>query len=40
MNDNETLVCGMSLGYADNSAVENQLTTEREAVDDWVSFID
>jgi hypothetical protein len=28
------------LGYADNAAIENRLTTEREAVDDWVSFID
>ena len=29
-SENEQLVCGMSMGYADLSGVENQLQTERE----------
>ena len=33
MPDNEELVCGMALGYADNDAVANRLTTERESLD-------
>ncbi|MBC7404358.1 MAG: nitroreductase [Cytophaga sp.] len=36
--DNEMLVCGMSLGYADMSKIENTLTTEREDVDHFVKF--
>jgi nitroreductase len=34
------LVCGMSLGYADNSAVANTLTTEREAVANFTKFLE
>jgi nitroreductase len=34
------LVCGMSLGYADTSAVANTLTTEREAVANFARFLD
>lgn len=30
--DDEMLVCGMSLGYADEAALVNKFTTEREAV--------
>ena len=37
--DNEQLVCGMSLGYADFSAIENTLVTEREPVDSFARFI-
>lgn len=37
--DEETvIVCGLSLGYADWSSVENQLITERVPLDDFVSF--
>ena len=40
MPENETLVCGMSLGYADNDAVENTLVTEREPVAGWATFLE
>lgn len=36
--EQEQLVCGMSLGYADTGAVENQLRSERAALEDFVSF--
>lgn len=36
--DNEMLVCGMSLGYADTSAIENTLRTEREPVASFTRF--
>jgi len=38
--DNETLICGMSLGYADPDAPENRLRTERAPLDEWVVFRD
>ena len=38
--DNEMVVCGMSLGYADNSKIENSLTTEREPVPGFVKFLE
>ena len=34
----EMLVCGMSLGHADPSAIENTLVTEREAPSGFVRF--
>lgn len=37
--DNEQLVCGMSLGHADDSAVENSLVTEREPVAGFATFV-
>ena len=37
--EHEQLVCGMSLGYADPSAVENRLVTEREPVAGFVRFL-
>ncbi|MFV0280472.1 MAG: nitroreductase [Rhodoblastus sp.] len=37
-DDNEVLVCGMSLGYADWSARINALVTERLPVDEFVKF--
>ena len=40
MSVNEALVCGMALGYADSDAIENRLTTEREAIDVWTTFLD
>lgn len=36
--DEHMLVCGMSLGYADESSVENELVTEREAVSTFTTF--
>jgi nitroreductase len=35
---NEMLVCGMALGYADASKIENTLTTERESVSGFSHF--
>jgi nitroreductase len=35
---NQQLVCGMSLGYADNSKIENSLVTEREPVTSILTF--
>ncbi len=32
------VVCGMSLGFADPEAIENQLTTEREPVSGFARF--
>ena len=40
MPANETLICGMALGYADPDAIENRLTTEREPLDVWTTFLD
>ncbi|MBY0570608.1 MAG: nitroreductase [Burkholderiaceae bacterium] len=37
--ENEMLVCGMALGYADMSQVENTLVTERESVSAFVKFL-
>ena len=37
---NEQLVCGMSLGWADRSAIENTLVTEREPVTGFARFLD
>ena len=37
--DNEMVVCGMALGYADHDKVENRLTTEREPVQGFARFI-
>ena len=38
--DNEQLVCGMSLGYADPAAVENTLVTERDPAGAFTRFLD
>jgi nitroreductase len=38
--DNQQLVCGMSLGYADPDAIENTLVTEREPVHGFVRFLE
>ena len=34
------MVCGMSLGYADDSAAVNRLVTEREPVSAFARFLD
>ena len=38
--ENEQLVCGMSLGFADPNAPVNTLRTEREPVERFVRFLD
>ena len=38
--ETEMVVCGMSLGYADMSKVENTLTTEREPVSSFARFME
>jgi nitroreductase len=38
LGDEEMLVCGMSLGYADPDAVANRLVTEREPLSAFVRF--
>jgi len=38
--DNEMVVCGMSLGYADPARVENTLITEREPAAHFVKFVE
>jgi nitroreductase len=36
--DNERVLCGMSLGFEDTSAIENSLRTERAPLDEWTTF--
>jgi nitroreductase len=36
---NETVVCGMALGWADPDKIENSLITEREPVAGFVQFV-
>lgn len=38
--ENEMVVCGMALGWADPGKVENTLATEREKVDNFARFIE
>jgi nitroreductase len=38
--ENETVVCGMALGWADMDKIENSLVTEREPVASFVRFAD
>jgi nitroreductase len=38
--DHEMVVCGMSLGYADMSKIENSLQTERAPVNEFARFIE
>lgn len=38
--DNEMLVCGMSLGYADPEKIENSLVTERAPLAQFVKFLE
>lgn len=38
--DSEQLVCGMALGYADPSKIENTLVTERAPVTEFARFLD
>ena len=36
----QQVVCGMSLGYADTSKIENTLVTERESAANFTQFLD
>lgn len=36
----QKVLCGMSLGYEDTSAIENSLRTERAPLGEWVDFHD
>jgi nitroreductase len=38
--DEEIVLCGMALGYEDDSAPENELRTDREPIEDWTVFKD
>ena len=38
--DSQMVVCGMSLGYADMSKIENTLVTEREPVSGFARFVE
>ena len=40
LRDDQTVVCGMSLGHADPAAPENQLITEREPVAGFARFLE
>lgn len=40
MPDSEMVVCGMSLGYADPSKIENTLVTQREPVSGFATFLE
>jgi nitroreductase len=39
LTDDEVVVCGMSMGYADPAAIENTLYTEREPVETYTKFV-
>lgn len=38
--EDQMIVCGMSLGFADMSKIENSLMTERATVSEFVQFLD
>ncbi|MEE2979392.1 MAG: nitroreductase [Pseudomonadota bacterium] len=40
LTDDEMLVCGMSMGYANRAAIENTLVTERAPVSEFTRFLD
>ncbi|HKO67696.1 MAG TPA: nitroreductase [Burkholderiaceae bacterium] len=40
LSADEMVVCGMSLGFADMSRIENKLVTEREPVTGFTRFVD
>lgn len=39
LSPNEMVVCGMSLGFADHSKIENSLVTEREPLSSFAKFM-
>ena len=40
MPDEEILVCGIALGYEDTSKPENNFSTERAPLEEWVKFVE
>jgi nitroreductase len=40
ISDDEVIICGMSLGMVDPDAPENTLSTQREPVKNFTTFID
>lgn len=40
LSDDEMVVCGMALGYADPDKIENKLITEREPATDFAKFLE
>jgi nitroreductase len=40
IGDDEVVVCGMALGYADKDAIENSLVTERAPIEQSALFLD
>lgn len=40
LTDDEMVVCGMSMGYANPAAIENTLVTERAPVSEFTRFLD
>ena len=40
LKDEEVLVCGMTIGYADFTAVENTLETERADTSEFLTLYD
>ena len=40
ISDDEIVVCGMALGYEDESKPENDLRTERAPLEEWATFLD
>ncbi|MGE0499356.1 MAG: nitroreductase [Rhizobiaceae bacterium] len=38
--DEEVVVCGMALGYADHTRPENLFRTDRAPIDEWARFVD
>jgi nitroreductase len=40
IGDQHTMICAMSLGYANQDAPENQMRTERAPIDEWLRFIE
>ncbi|WP_312796433.1 nitroreductase [Tianweitania sp.] len=39
ISEDEIVVCGMALGYEDTSKPENNFRTEREPLENWVTFV-
>ncbi len=39
LSEEEVVVCGLAVGYADGAAIENALITERATPDEWVKYL-
>jgi nitroreductase len=40
IDDNQVVICGMSLGYSDLNAIENSLVTKRVPLSEFATFHD